>query len=180
MLEAGYTPITFEELDHVDEIEKPVLMTFDDGYDDNYTELFPILQKYNVKATIFIIVNDIGARHKMTREQIKELSDSGLVSIQSHTMSHNYLDWMNETQLRYEHYDSLIALARITGKQPFVMCYPTGKNSAFSRTITAEYYEYGLNMTGPCYVTGDAPYRIYRFFISRYTGLQAFMAKLAG
>lgn len=180
MLEAGYMPITFEELDHVDEIEKPVLMTFDDGYDDNYTELFPILQKYNVKATIFIIVNDIGARHKMTREQIKELSDSGLVSIQSHTMSHNYLDWMNETQLRYEHYDSLIALARITGKQPFVMCYPTGKNSAFSRTITAEYYEYGLNMTGPCYVTGDAPYRIYRFFISRYTGLQAFMAKLAG
>ncbi|MBQ1372083.1 MAG: polysaccharide deacetylase family protein, partial [Oscillospiraceae bacterium] len=83
MLNAGYTPITFEDLDHIQEIEKPVMLTFDDGYDDNYTELFPILQKYNVKATVFVIVNDIGKNHKVTEAQIREMSDSGLVSIQS-------------------------------------------------------------------------------------------------
>ena len=180
MLEAGYTAITFEDLDRIDEIEKPVMLTFDDGYDDNYTELFPLLQKYKVKATVFIIVNDIGKNHKLTEEQIREMSDSGLVSIQSHTMSHNYLDEMYETQLRSEHYDSMIGLARITGKQPFVMCYPTGRSSAYSREITAEYYEYGLYMSGPCYVTGEAPYRICRYYISRYTGVETFLADLAG
>ena len=180
ILEAGYTPITFEDLDHVDEIDKPVMLTFDDGYDDNYTELFPLLKKYNVKATVFVIVNDIGTRHKLTEEQIREMSDSGLVSIQSHTMSHEYLDGMYEKQLRYEHYDSMLALTRLTCKQPFVLCYPTGKNTAYSRSITAEYYEFGLNMTGPCYVTGAEPYKIYRYYISRSTSVQTLLSYLKG
>ena len=71
-----------------EDYEKPVILTFDDGYDDNYTELFPLLQKYNAKATIFVIPKAIGTPHKMTAEQIYELSRSGLVSIQSHTYSH--------------------------------------------------------------------------------------------
>lgn len=180
LIENGYTAITFEDLDRIDEIEKPVMLTFDDGYDDNYTELFPILKKYNVKATVFVIVNDLGKNHKLTKEQVKEMSDSGLVSIQSHTMSHNYLDGMSESSLIREHYNSMIELARITGKQPFVMCYPTGKSSGYSRNITAQYYEYGLCMSGPCWVTGEAPYRIYRYYIPRNTSLSTFLAYLAG
>ena len=180
LTEGGYTAITFEDLDHIDEIEKPVMLTFDDGYDDNYTELFPLLKQYNVKATVFVIVNDLGKNHKLTKAQVKEMSDSGLVSIQSHTMSHNYLDGMSEKQLIHEHYDSMIALARITGKQPFVMCYPTGKSSGYSRNITADYYEYGLCMGGPCWVTGDAPYRIYRYYIPRKTSVETFLQYLEG
>ena len=180
LTEGGYTAITFEDLDHIDEIEKPVMLTFDDGYDDNYTELFPLLQRYNVKATVFVIVNDLGKNHKLTEDQVREMSESGLVSIQSHTMSHGYLDGMYEKQLRYENYDSMIALARITGKQPFVLCYPTGKSSGYSRNITAEYYEYGLCMGGPCWVTGDAPYRIYRYYIPRKTTVETFLQYLEG
>ena len=180
LLEGGYTAITFEDLDRIDEIEKPVMLTFDDGYDDNYTELFPLLKQYNIKATVFVIVNDLGKNHKLTRDQVREMSDSGLVSIQSHTMSHGYLDGMSEKQLHREHYDSMLALARITGKQPFVMCYPTGKNAGYTRKITAEYYEYGLCMGGPCWVTGDAPYRIYRYYIPRKTSLDTFLSYLAG
>jgi hypothetical protein len=114
-----------------------------------------------------------------TEEQIKEMSNSGLVSIQSHTLSHGYLDEMYESQLHREHRDSMIALARITGKQPFVMCYPTGRSSGSTREITAQYYEYGLCMGGPCWVTGDAPYRIYRYYISRYTSVDSFLSYLA-
>lgn len=178
IVEGGYTPITFEDLDRVAEIEKPVMLTFDDGYDDNYTELFPLLKKYNVKATIFVIVDSIGGRHKMTEEQIRELSDSGLVSIQSHTMSHNFLNEMYPERLKHEHYDSMIALARLTGRQPFVLCYPTGKNSWASRQTTKEYYEYGLCMSGPCWVTGADPYLIYRYYVPRNLSLASFKAYL--
>lgn len=180
LVEAGYTPITFEDLDRIDEIEKPVIMTFDDGYDNNYTDLFPILQKYNAKATVFMIVNDVGIHHKLTVEQIQEMSNSGLVSFQSHTMSHSSLAILDESQLRYEHNDSIIGLARITGKQPFVMCYPAGKSSYFSRTITAEYYEFGINMVGPCYVTGSDPYQVNRYYVLRDTDLNTFMSFLEG
>ena len=178
LLENGYTPITFEDLDRVDEIEKPVMLTFDDGYDDNYTELFPLLKKYKVKATIFVIVNDIGMFHKLTREQIREMSDSGLVSIQSHTMSHGYLDEMGWNRLDREHSASRLELARITGKQPFVLCYPTGRFSGSSVYFTAEYYEYGLCMSGPCYVTGSYPYLICRYYIPRDLPLATFLAYL--
>lgn len=176
----GYTTITFEDLDRIEEIEKPVMLTFDDGYDDNYTELFPLLQKYQAKATVFVIVNDLGKSHKLKKAQVQEMSESGLVSIQSHTMSHNYLDWMGESELHWEHGRSRLALARITGKEPFVMCYPTGKNSAYSRAVTAQYYEFGLCMGGPCYVTGSAPYSICRYYVSRYTSLDTFLQYVGG
>lgn len=178
LLDRGYTPITFEDLDRVNEIQKPVMLTFDDGYDDNYTELFPLLKQYNVKATVFVIVNDLGKAHKLTRAQVKEMSDSGLVSIQSHTLSHGYLDAMYEKQLRAENGDSMLELTRITGKQPFVLCYPTGRSSAYSRSITAEYYQFGLNMSGPCWVTGESPYRICRVYVPRNMSLERFLQKL--
>ena len=175
LVEGGYTAITFEDLDHIAEIEKPVMLTFDDGYNDNYTELFPLLKKYNVKATVFVIVNDMERVHNLTKEQVREMSDSGLVSIQSHTMSHGYLSGMSAQQLEYEHYQSMLALARITGKQPFVLCYPSGKNTYFSRSYTAKYYQYGLCMSGPCYETGTDPYYICRYYIPRNTTISKFL-----
>lgn len=181
IVDEGYTPITFEDLDHVDEIEKPVLLTFDDGYIDNYTALFPLLQKYQLRCTVFVIPDMIGGFYKMDKAQIKELSDSGLVSIQSHTMSHSFLSSQGQKQLVHEHYDSMLEIARITGKQPFVLCYPTGKSSEASRAVTAQYYEYGLCMSGPCWVTGQGdPYLIYRYFIPRGLYMARFQMYLDG
>lgn len=72
MVESGYTPVFFQDLiDYVDTEkqlpEKPVCITFDDGYLDNYTYAFPILKKYNCKATIFVIGSSIGKKHIKTQ-----------------------------------------------------------------------------------------------------------------
>jgi peptidoglycan/xylan/chitin deacetylase (PgdA/CDA1 family) len=99
--EAGYTGITIQQmLDYVNTgeplPEKPVLITLDDGYLSNYEYAFPILQKYNMKATIFVIGSSVGhtmyykdTQYTLTPhfdlQQMKEMSDSGLISIQSHT-----------------------------------------------------------------------------------------------
>lgn len=178
LLENGYTLITFEDLDRLDEIEKPVMLTFDDGYDDNYDCLFPILQKYQAKATVFVIVNDIGRNHKLTEDEIKEMADSGLVSIQSHTLSHNYLSYMGAEQLDRELQDSKLALARLTGREPFVLCYPTGMYSALSLEKTAESYEFGLLMSKGLYVTGEDPYRIPRYYIPRGLSAEGLLQKI--
>lgn len=167
LLDNGYTLITFEDFDHLDEIEKPVMLTFDDGYDDNYTELFPILQKYQVKATVFMITNDIGKNHKLTAEQITEMSGSGLVSIQSHTMSHEFLSSMDEERLQTELTQSKLVLARLTGKESFVLCYPTGMYSDLSLQVTKEHYEFGLLMSSGLYTTGGDPYLIRRYYVPR-------------
>ena len=71
--ENGYETIFFEDLSHIEQYEKPVLLTFDDGYDDNAETLLPLLQKYGMKATIFLIAGDVGKPHKLTRAQLTEL-----------------------------------------------------------------------------------------------------------
>ena len=180
LVEAGYTAITFEDLERVDEIENPVLLTFDDGYLDAYTELLPLLKKYNLKATVFVIIDKIGEAYWADEEQIREMSESGFISIQSHTVSHELLGYLNESQLRHEYKDSMLALARITGKQPFVLCYPSGNSSAYSRSVAAEYYEFGLSMGGPCYVTGADPFLIYRYYVPRNMGVETFLNRLTG
>ena len=80
-----------EELEKMNYIldEKSILVTFDDGYKNNYTKAFPILKKYNIKATIFLntvyIEND---KDYLNWNEIKEMYESGLVDFQLHTHSH--------------------------------------------------------------------------------------------
>lgn len=179
LLDNGYTPIWFEDLPHVAEIEKPIILTFDDGYDDNYTELYPLLEKYQIKATIFIIAGDLAQHHKMTAQQVTELSQSGLVSIQSHTMTHPNLNAIWREDLEYELAQSQLELTRLTGKQPFVLCYPTGYYSDESLEVTRTYYRLGLLMSDGRYITGSDPYLIPRHYVSRYADLEHFADKIS-
>ena len=172
--ENGYETIWFEDLSHVEDFEKPVILTFDDGYDDNYTELFPLLQKYNAKATIFVIPKAIGTPHKMTAEQVQELSRSGLVSIQSHTYSHGNLSTMDEQTLIFEMEASQNYIAALTGQVPYTVCYPEGKNSELSIEVAGRYYDYGLLMNGQLYNTSDDPMRVKRFYVPRGYDLGSF------
>jgi len=98
---AGFNTVTIDDM--INYVEKgielpknPICITFDDGYLDNYEIAFPLLKQYNMKATMFVIGSSIGNNGKykdtehtsiphFTYEQAKEMIDSGLVSIQSHT-----------------------------------------------------------------------------------------------
>jgi len=166
LLEAGYEPIWFEDLEHVDQFEKPILLTFDDGYVDNYTELFPLLLKYQVKATIFIVTDWNGGLY-LDEEMIREMSDSGLISIQSHTMSHRRLSELDDEPLERQLSGSQLAITRLTGKQPFVLCYPEGAADGRTAEFVEEYYRFGVMMAGRRYITGDDPLWVYRTFVGR-------------
>lgn len=181
LVENGYDCIWFEDLAYLDEYEKPVILTFDDGYDDNYTELFPLLQKYGVKATVFIIGQDVsGINHKMNEEQMHEMSDSGLVSLQSHGYTHHDMDAMSEETLVYELSETQKVVARITGKVPYVLCYPTGKYSSLTIEVAERYYNFGLKMGGGLFNTSvDSPYKISRYYIARSTDLYTFAAYIS-
>ena len=172
--ENGFETIWFEDLSHVEDYEKPVILTFDDGYDDNYTELFPLLEKYGAKATIFVIPKAVGTAHKMTTEQIYELAQSGLVSIQSHTYSHGNLSTMDEQTLIFEMEASKNYLAALTGQVPYAVCYPEGTRSELSIEVAGRYYDYGLLMNGQLYNTSDDPMRVKRYYVPRGYDLGSF------
>ncbi|MBE6984857.1 MAG: hypothetical protein E7434_04440 [Ruminococcaceae bacterium] len=181
LVDNGYDPIWFEDLAHVEDYDKPVILTFDDGYDDNYTELFPLLQKYNVKATIFVIGQDfVGIAHKMNEQQIRELSDSGLVSIQSHSYTHSDLSAMDKETLEYEMNQTNKVLARITGKVPYVLCYPSGDYSSLTIEVAKEHYLFGLKMVGGLYNTSvDGPFEVSRYYVARSTDIFTFSSYIS-
>lgn len=173
LVDNGYDPIFFEDLNHVEQYDKPVILTFDDGYLDNYENLYPLLEKYQVKATIFVVTSSIGRYEtSMVPEQVKELSDSGLVSIQSHTVSHSVLRELSPEEQAEEMRQSRLEVARMTGYEPFVISYPTGAYNEDTLEWAAEYYDFAVTVEPGDYVTGDDPWAIPRYNIRRTTTLE--------
>lgn len=87
----GFTFIdTYDLLDIINNKKvlpkNPILITFDDGYEDNYKNAYPILKKYNAKATIFVIGSYVGKEgNYLNWNQIKEMSESEVIDIASHS-----------------------------------------------------------------------------------------------
>jgi len=129
--EEGYTTINPAQM--IDNLEngaplpeKPVIITFDDGYLDNYTNAYPILKKYGFTATIFVITDFISSDPRfMTWDQVRELSEAGF-TIGSHTMQHKSLTDIKEKEIRAELIGSNKALEYQLGKKAEFFAYPTG------------------------------------------------------
>lgn len=107
LVHAGYTFLTASELADILDGKlrmpsKPVLLTFDDGHWDVYTDVLPILEKYHVKATAYIISGSIGGGDFMTKNQFLAVIRSGLVEIGAHTVHHVTLAGKLPPVVRYE------------------------------------------------------------------------------
>ena len=162
--ENGYETIFFEDLSHIEQYEKPVLL--------------PLLRKYGMKATVFLIAGDVGKPHKLTRAQLAELVQSGLVSIQSHGWSHRNMAALSPLALLWELVRSQSAIFTLTGRFPIALSYPNGNSSARTRKIASWFYTYGVRTCTGVYETGSDPLLIERITISRDTTLDEFKREL--
>lgn len=93
----GYHFISYEDLIQYNNGQKALpkktcIITFDDGWDGVYTYAYPIAKKYNVPITSFIINNLIGTEGYFDWKQAKEMQDSGIVQIASHSLDHEKFD----------------------------------------------------------------------------------------
>ena len=175
----GFSAIWFEDLPKLSSYQKPVILTFDDGYKDNYTVLFPLLKKYNVKATIFIFPNNIGTNNNfLTWDMVREMQASGLVSFQSHTMSHSDLDSLSEAKQRTELEESKRIITEKTGRECFVLCYPSGKYNNTTLYLAKQSYLFGIKMNGNLYTTGTNRFLVPRYYVARSTSLSAFASMI--
>ncbi len=107
---------------------RAVVLTFDDGNQDNYTYAFPVLKKYGFCATIFLIVSEVGQPGRLSWEQIRQMHDSGLISFGSHTLTHCFLDSKRSKEdLEPEILGSKKELEEKLGKKVKTFSYPMGR-----------------------------------------------------
>ncbi|MBO7238292.1 MAG: polysaccharide deacetylase family protein [Elusimicrobiaceae bacterium] len=135
----GFTPIRLADLEKVRQgeklaVKKPVLLTFDDGYSDSFTQLFPILQKHQVPAVIFLITDSIGQKEGyLTWEQVRQMKQSGLVEFGSHTCEHARLRSLPEDEILKQLIQSKQKLEKELGVPCLAFCYPFGSGGKDKR-----------------------------------------------
>lgn len=127
----GFTPVSLDELYGIYNGQavsqgKPIVLTFDDGYIDFYTTAYPILAKYNFKAVSFIPTGLIGSGYYMNWDQIKEISKSGLVTFEGHTISHPNLTVLSPNDALRELKEGREILQSQTGYPVNFIAYPLG------------------------------------------------------
>ena len=105
--------------------DKPIMLTFDDGYDDNLLEAYPLLRRYRIRANFYIITGSIGANGHMTERQLQRI-DPRFVEIGSHTVNHCNLRDCYEKRLHRELVDSRLALEFLLGRTIDTFAFPYG------------------------------------------------------
>lgn len=146
--ERKYNIITLDELADLIKDKKKIpfktaVITFDDGYLDNYTNVFPILKKYRIPATIFVVVDRLGRRlgndDYLNIAQLKEMIHSGLITIGSHSLSHpNLSEDLSEDELRREIGQSKQIIEETLGVPVNLFSYPFGGISPKARNLVKE------------------------------------------
>jgi peptidoglycan/xylan/chitin deacetylase (PgdA/CDA1 family) len=129
----GYTTISlYELLAHLTQgaplPDKPVILTFDDGYRDNYEHAFPLLRQYGMKATFFVVTDFIDEQRPeyLTWGMVRKMYAAGM-SIESHGRNHVSLRGKDADYLVWQALGSLETIQAAIGVRPRFVSYPAGE-----------------------------------------------------
>lgn len=101
------------------------VITFDDGLEDNFTNAYPILKEFGLKAYFFVMPVKIETKGYMNQKQLREMVTSGMI-IGSHGMTHRILTKLNDTDLNYELSESKSLLEEKLGAKIDYFSVPRG------------------------------------------------------
>lgn len=142
LAENGYLTLSLGDLYESLETQTPlppksVVLTFDDGFRDFYTTAFPLLKKYNLRAVNFYVAGYAGYPGYMNWDMVREMHRSGLVDIQSHTLSHLPLTKLAPEIRHKEIVESKAILEANLNKKVNYFAYPYGEYDETVIQLTA-------------------------------------------
>lgn len=177
----GYKTYTFDDLENGADISfqpKSVLITFDDGWLSNYTEIFDYMKSKNIKYNIFLAVGEINNKpESLTWAQIREMHESGIVGFGAHTYSHISMKDINTVDLNKEIDDANQKIFDEIGVVPVDFCYPYGQysvgsddylinNSVYKRIYTSDlafsYEKNGKIVFGRSSINNDESFKVFK------------------
>ena len=150
--------------------DKPILLTFDDGYLDNYLNAYLLLRKYGMTAAFFVITSLVGTPDRLSVGHIREMAAGGM-SIGSHTVSHRELGEMSVEEAANEMSLSSLYLEGVVQQPIRYIAYPKGSfNESTPHVANEAAYWGGFSvMNGTC-SRGTNPYILRRIPIFSFDG----------
>jgi len=172
----GYCAISLEQFQsfidnrNVELPDKPVLITFDDGYLDNYQNAYPILKQRGMVATFFVITDKLWTEDRLNPEQIVEMAQNGM-SFGSHTVSHRRLGDLTSTEINDELVMSKGVLESILGRTVTGIAYPQGSYNDNVITIAQDLgYVTGFTVREGICSNNSPNFELRRIPIFKYDG----------
>lgn len=135
LVRAGYHTITPDELframtDGPNGLPtKPAMLTFDDGFRDQYENAFPVLKRLNLKATFFVVSRTL-TEDGLSKQMVKEMDASGWITIAAHTQHHVFLTRSSPSKQIEEIAGSKKDLETLLGHEVDSFAYPYGMSSS--------------------------------------------------
>lgn len=151
-------------------------ITFDDGFQDNLTVALPLLEKYNLPATVFVTANLIGKENYLTREDLQKLASHPLITIGSHSFHHLHLSALPEEEVWFELAESKKLLQEIIGETVDLLAYPYGDCNTIIEKLSEKC---GYAAAWSVWNGENTPFSRWRIPLGRNDNLLRFIAKVS-
>jgi len=137
-ISTNFNTIQFSEIDNdifKKSIRPNLCITFDDGYLDNYEIAIPLLIKYKIKATFFVVSNFIDKKINLIDEKkwffmdwvhLNEINNNNLFEVGIHTVNHKILSTLNDNEVFTEIFDSKLCIENKLNRRIDIFAYPYG------------------------------------------------------
>jgi peptidoglycan/xylan/chitin deacetylase (PgdA/CDA1 family) len=177
----GYKVVLLSQISECDDVDKTVILTFDDGDKSNYTTALPILRQYNFHAEFFVTTNRIGKDiNTLDKYDIELLSKNGM-SIQSHGLTHTFLTRLTKNQIYDELYTSKNYIENITNKNVEYLSLPGGRGNSTVRYVANQLGYVAICTSGfGANCDNSDPFNLKRITIYRNTSIINYGKLLAG